>query len=306
MDRAFRSLLHGGEARGKADADADTDTDPEDVAAVQWAVDTARAFAGGDPIEAREEHLRVSVMGMTGTADALCGTRQWSADLKTGEIRDYEAQQAAYALGFMDREFTNRWTVLLLYCDAREVVMLEFSRARAEKIVRGVIARVKDPQARATPCDYCDWCALRWTCRARLEPLSMMVFGNSETLEVSALTEDPARLGAVLSITHEIARDDGLHEVLKQAAKLHLEAGHEVAGWSLTRGRDTQSVNAVTVARYAGELGIGRVTASYGAMSARKFADLWTRAFGDQPIPEGLMQTNHHPSFLSRRRPRSS
>jgi hypothetical protein len=300
MDRIFRSLLSGTDAAWSVDAGS------EDMAAVQWAVDTARAFAGGDPIEAREQHLRVSVMGMTGTADALCGKRQWSADLKTGEVRDYEAQQAAYALGFMDREFTDRWTVLLLYCDAREVVMLDFSRARAERIVRGVIARVKDPQARATPCDYCDWCALRWTCRARLEPLSMLLFGDTATLDVGAFTEDPERLGAVLSITHEIARDDGLHEVLKQAAKLHLEAGHDVAGWSLTRGRETQSVDAVTVARYAGELGIGRVSAAYGPMSARKFADLWTRAFGDQPIPEGVMQTNHHPSFLTRRRPRSS
>ena len=110
----------------------------------------------------------------------------------------------------------------------------------------------------------------------------------------------------MLSITHEIAREDGLHDVLKRAAKLHLEAAHDVAGWSLTRGRETQSVDSVTVARYASELGIGRVAAAYGPMSSRKFTELWTRTFGDQPVPDGVLETNHHASFLTRRRPRSS
>src|SRR6187549_640042 len=55
LDDSFRSLLSGTETTWNVDADSD------DVAAVHWAVDTARAFAGGEPIEAREEHLRVSV-----------------------------------------------------------------------------------------------------------------------------------------------------------------------------------------------------------------------------------------------------
>lgn len=44
-----------------------------------------------------------------------------------------------------------------------------------------------------------------------------------------------------------------------------------------------------TVARYAGELGIGRVCMAYGGMDAGKFKDLWELAFGDQPIPDGIM-----------------
>jgi hypothetical protein len=202
----------------------------------------------------------------------------------------------------MDRESADRWTTHLLFCDTREVVTHEFTRAEAERIVRGIVARVQDPLARATPCEYCDWCRRRWTCQARLEPLSTLVLGSPEKLDVAALADDPARLGNVLAITHEIAREDGLHDVLKQAARLHLEAGHEVDGWSLSLGRESQFVEAAAVARYAGELGVGRIAAAYGAMSARKFTELWSAAFGDQPLPEGLVQSNQNPSFLSRRR----
>lgn len=298
LDARFRAMLSGEDSTWTLDAS------DHDAAALQWAVETAREFAGGERIESRERHLRVKMLGMRGTADAMCAARQWSADLKTGAVRDYEAQQAAYALGFMERESADRWTTLLLFCDAREVVARDFTREEAERIVRGIIARVKDPLARATPCDYCDWCQHRWSCQARLEPLSTLVLGAPDKLDVRSLADDPARLGAVLAITHEIAREDGLHDVLKQAAKLHLEAGHEVDGWALTLGRESQFVEPDAVARYAGELGIGSVAAAYGGMSARKFTELWTRSFGDQPLPDGLVQTTQNPSYLSRRRAR--
>jgi hypothetical protein len=299
MDAAFRALLHGTQTPWMASAEA------EDLAALRWAVDAAQSFAEGQPIEAREKHLRVRVLGMTGTADALCRERGWSADLKAGEVRDYEAQQAAYALGFMNREGVDRWTVHLLFCDAREVATLEFTRESAERLLRELIARVKDPHARATPCEYCDWCALRWKCAARLEPLSLLVFGAPDMLDVASLAGNPTRLGTVLSITHEIAREDGLHDVLKQAARTHLEADHDVAGWSLARGRESHTVEASSVARYATELGVSRVIDAYGAMSSRKFANLWNGAFPGEPMPDDVVQTHNHPSYLSRRRARS-
>ena len=98
MDAAFRAMLAGGECPWIVDPEE------PDYQAVLWAVDTARLLARGAEIQTREKDLRVRVLGMTGTADALCAARRWSADLKTGEFHDYAAQQAAYALGFMERE----------------------------------------------------------------------------------------------------------------------------------------------------------------------------------------------------------
>lgn len=296
MDASFRAILAGTHVAFLPDADS------EDIAAVEWAAATARAFAGGKTIETQEDALHIECCGMTGTADALCAEHQWSADLKTGEVRDYEAQQAAYALGFMDREFCDNWTVILLFCDARQVVTLDFTRDHAEKLVRGIVAKVKDPQAVATPCDYCDWCANKWTCKERLAPMSMLLAGAPDKLYIAGLSEDPAMLGAVLAITHDIAKDGGLHDTLKEAAKSHLSEGRNVSGWTLSKGRETKTVDAVTVARYAAEIGAGKVCAAYGNMSEKKFSELWKSQFGERPLPDGAISVNHGAPFVTKSR----
>lgn len=296
MDASFRAIIRGTHVAWVADADK------EDIAAVEWAVATARLYAGSAHLEADENHLRVEVLGMTGTADASCTEREWSADLKTGEQRNYVEQQAAYALGFMDKEFTDQWTVHLLYCDLRLVETLEFTRESAEQIVRGVLSKAKDPEARATPCDYCDWCALRWTCKTRLEPLSMLLTGAPDKLDIPGISEDPAMLGAVLAITHEVSKDNGLHDTLKDACKTHLEAGREVPGWSLSKGRETRTVDNVTVARFANDFGIGRVMEAYGSMSEKKFSGLWSHTFGNKPLPDDAVTVNHGNPFVTKKR----
>jgi hypothetical protein len=276
--------------------------DLDDESSVQWAVDTARVFSGGRHVETNEENLRIAYAGMTGTADALCSERQWSADLKTGEVRNYVGQQAAYALGFMDREFTDHWTVLLLFCDERQVVTLDFTREQAERIVREIIAKAKDTNAVPTPCDYCGWCALRWTCKPRLEPLSQLLCGAPDKLDVERIKADPAAVGALLSITHEIQREDGLHDVLKAAALDHINSGRTVSGFVKVAGRESRTVDNVTVARWTGEFGIGPVTAAYGAMSEKKFLALWNKHFPGKPLPEDAVKTNHGPAYLSKSR----
>ena len=95
IDFAFRDAIN--ECWGRAQQLSD-----EDLEAVTWAVHTARAYAGGALLVSDERDLKVSALGLTGTADLLCSAGLWSADLKTGQKRDYIAQQAAYALGFMD------------------------------------------------------------------------------------------------------------------------------------------------------------------------------------------------------------
>ena len=296
LDEAFRMIL------GKYPYQFAEDADPEDVAAVYWAVDSARLFSGGKHVETREENLRIECVGMTGTADALCAERQWSADLKTGEIRDYRAQQAAYALGFMDREYTDTWTVLLLFCDERQVVTLDFSREEAERIVRGIVAKVKDPQAVPEPCDYCSWCALRWTCKERLAPLSQLLFGAPDKLDVERIKADPAMCGAVLAITHEIQREDGLHDVLKAGAMDHITAGRSVTGFSKAMGRETRIVEAVTVARWTQDFGVAKVCAAYGSMSEKKFTGLWQHHFGNRPLPEDAVKVTHGLPYLMKSR----
>lgn len=307
MDRVFRDLIQ--------DLPVPADTlDEEAWAAVSWAVDTARILAGTHPLTAAEKDLRVEACGLLGTADLLCSGALWSADLKSGQPRNYREQQAAYALGFMDTHGVDDWTVYLLFCDLREVTTLRFTREEAETMVRSVMAAALDDHPAATPCDYCDWCALKWKCPARLESVAWFLGLDPATvdLEEGAATVDPARLAQALDLTHLITREDGVHDHLKSAARQHLGAQRQVPGWKLQNGRETRTVPALalllreepeqggkTLLELAGPQACME---AIGNLSAGKFQTLWAAAHGQNPIPPGLIRTHHGTPILAKAR----
>jgi hypothetical protein len=283
-------------------------TTMDDLAAVRWAVDTSRILAGGHPLEARESELRIECEGMQGTQDLLCEGGGWSADLKSGQIRNYLEQQACYALGSMDRFFTDEWTVYLLFCDARELVTLQFTREEAETIIRTVKAAALDDLAVATPCDYCGWCARQWSCPQRLETVAWFLGLDPRTVNLREYATDPQALAQALNLTYEIQKDEGVHDFLKSAAKGHIESKREVQGWKVQGGRETKSVPALMLqAPFKGKtlLGLCGAQACMGAcgtVNADKFSALWATAFGEDPIPPGTITTNHGAPFLAKDR----
>jgi hypothetical protein len=246
MDSCFRAILLGTHVGFLPDTKA------EDIAAIEWAVETFRLLAGNAPLQASEDDLRVETPAGPGTADGACPEKLFSVDLKTGQVRNYFEQMAAYALGFMEREFCEQWTTHLLFCDEREIVTFEWTQASALAAVQPVIAAAKDPESLPTPCDYCGWCALRWTCAARLEPLSMLLTGAPDKLDLNAIKACPADLGRLMDITYLIAKEDGLHDELREAAKDYLLKSQAVPGWSLQNGRKTETVPALQIAESHG------------------------------------------------------
>jgi hypothetical protein len=78
---------------------------------------------------------------------------------KTGQIRNYREQMAAYSLACMDAHWESAWTAHVVYVDQKVVRSYEFTREQAERIVGDVIGMATSPLARPTPCQYCDWCA---------------------------------------------------------------------------------------------------------------------------------------------------
>lgn len=177
MDTAFRALIAGRNA-------SCLELDPEDRQAIRWAVETARALSKGYALESREQFLRTTALGLTGTADLLCGGASWSADLKTGQRHSYVEQQAAYALGFMQDHFTDEWTVYLFYCDLREVDTLKFTLASATELIR---AALNTAQGHLPPSinEYCRWCADCATCPARKAP-SCLTPADAATAELAS------------------------------------------------------------------------------------------------------------------------
>jgi hypothetical protein len=212
----------------------------EDRAATTWGVQTLLDLADGSPVETREEYLQMDVPGLSrpGTADAVCVERRWVADIKTGQIRNYREQMAAYSLACMDAHWETSWTAHVVYVDQKVVRSYEFTREQAERIVGDVIGMATSPLARPTPCQYCDWCANKDKCKALVvqskHALADIAATNGDTLTIirERLLASPEQHADFVARFKWFAKEFG--EPLTDALKERLVAGEEVPGWKLT------------------------------------------------------------------------
>ena len=96
----------------------------------------------------------------SGTMDALTIKGKTVIDIKTGQIRDYEAQMAAYSLACMREHFEGDWNYALIFVDQGEVREGSFTFAEAEKLIEDILNKPLVP----TPCQYCTWCGKMDSC----------------------------------------------------------------------------------------------------------------------------------------------
>lgn len=294
MDTAFRQSL--------LDSPFDWSLlDQLQIEAVNWAVDTARIFASRKPILAKEDDLRVAMCGMEGTADAACPDRFWSADLKSGQIRGYTEQQAAYALGFMERFFVEEWTTHLLFCDERQVVSRVWTLDEAETMVRHVQACALDANAVPAPNEYCGWCAKRYSCRPRLELVAWWIGKRPDELNLEECFRDPAKLAGLLEVFYDIGKNDGLLDAAKDAAKkLMLDEQTDVPGWKLQSRKGSEFISATQFERYWTDMGFARVLQACGNVSREKFAEAWNATYPGKPFPTDIAQQGAGSTFVAR------
>ena len=99
-----------------------------------------------------------------GSMDAYCKGHLF--DLKTGQIRDYSQQMAAYALGVMQKYKEKKLTCHLVYSKTKEVEKFDLTRKEAEDIVYAIVDSVDDPTRSPWPCEYCAWCDRKESCTA--------------------------------------------------------------------------------------------------------------------------------------------
>jgi hypothetical protein len=248
MDEAFRFALSGDAS--KLDA-----LEHDEKMAVDWAVNQVRLIAEGETIISEESSLKVQTPGLEhiGTEDSRIPSKRTSLDLKSGQIRDYYAQMAAYAYGNMEREFAPDWTCILLFCDQKKVVTHTFTYNQAALIVENILAAVADPEKKPTPCEYCGWCKNKEECL----PLGKAA---SDTLEIvdSDLNANLAQLKKYLADSPEtlaafIAKaaifNDQLVDWAKDLAKEKLANGEEIPGYKLQKVKGTDYIDPTQVAR---------------------------------------------------------
>jgi hypothetical protein len=263
---------------------------PENKEAITWGAQTLLAYAGGSPVETREEYLQMDVPGLSrpGTADAVCAERRWVADIKTGQIRNYREQMAAYSLACMDAHWENAWTAHVVYVDQKVVRSYEFTREQAERIVGDVIGMATSPLARPTPCQYCDWCANKDKCSALVlqskTALADIDATNGDTLTIirDRLLADPARHADFVARFKWFAKEFG--EPLTDALKARLVEGEEVDGWYLTNPKPRRYVEPKDAIAVAAKLAPERAfLVGGGEMDAKTFVELATEVGIENP-----------------------
>jgi hypothetical protein len=289
MDPAFRGLLMGDHQAFLALTASEQDS-------VMWAVTTAKELAEGHEIVADEALLKVTTphLSHVGTEDSRVEAKSLSMDLKSGQLRSYHKQQAAYALGNMARTFTTEWECVLLFCDQKEAVHYRYTYEQAEEWVKGIVDSATDPNRQPCANEYCGWCLKKDTCPARTGPV-VATLAAVETLAVAetpgvslealkaGLLADPERLGAFLTandIFEEFVDD------LKNKAKVLMKE-EVVPGWKLQKeaGREHFDRIAIVSAAVTGKSGLDDLVANCGGkMTGTKFRE-WCAKMG-VPVQE--------------------
>jgi hypothetical protein len=269
LDRALRELF--------MDDPTTFDTlNAEDKAAVEWGANELRTLSGGYHVETREEHLGMEVPGLSkpGTSDAVCVRAKWVADIKSGQVRNYRQQLAAYALACMQEHFTNSWTAHVIYIDQRLRRTYNFTREQAEELVGNLIAEASSRLAEPTPNEACGWCANYNTCKAIVRQSSealALVHSETSIEEIKAkLLANPVEFSIFAknwkSAEKEIAKP--LLKILKE----RVDAGEEIPGWKVTESAGEQYVETQAIAEVAKHTSIETlILAMGGSMSGEKF-----------------------------------
>ncbi len=180
---------------------------------VKWAADYVKGYTKKDLfIERRMALLDDDFKEITfGTPDAYClydnGEGVDVFDFKSGQIANYEAQVAAYALMVMRATGTHTATTHVLFGRFQKAFRFTMTRREAQTRVDSAIARAKNPNRIEEPCKFCDWCAKAATCSALANRANAVVAGREDwALEQYHATkiDDPAEMAKALKIAKAV------------------------------------------------------------------------------------------------------
>lgn len=325
VDALMRDMLITGNSPSEVEG-----LDAEAIEAAKWGVAQILDIAGDAPVIAKEQDLRIDlhrevspefVEGRVGTMDALIPLQNTLIDFKTGLVRDYEGQMAAYSLAMMRRsegdifeDPIDRYTAHLVFVDARHIVTHTFTKERAEQIVNGIINRPKVP----TRCEYCsaDWCANFAICPLTEESAAKVVdFAedmpkptpyavaeakkrNSVPLTLKRLLEDEE---AAFDFLDALKTAEKWADVLKSLLKEKLKGGAESRYFYLTKASESKKVLPLALGRYIREFGTDRLLQLFAPIALSSFEKTWQEVMGNKPIPDTLIKVEvGSPSFKTK------
>ena len=263
------------------------DAPDEDIEAVVWALSRLEYHCGEHAysvIETREECLKAAVplAGIaTGTMDAAAMSLCTLFDVKSGEIRNYKEQMAAYALACMHARGENGWKTVLLFIDKKVEVVHTFTREEAETLVRSI----RDAEEKPTTCEYCSWCAKFTECPAvDWDVLTAMSPGTKVGPMMERLLDDHQQAADFLT------KFKTAEEFAKQLkASLTERLGNTPSAYftvSAVAGR-----RQVSPAELAERIGADAVVNLCSLISLKEAKAAWDAARDGEPFPEEIIKT---------------
>lgn len=234
--------------------DVDKNLSAEDRDNVEWYVDLVRAQASGNleietTLELTDRNSLMNVITF-GTIDAACGGEIW--DYKSDrEERPHFFQMAAYTLMRIRQKGLLQVTAHICYGKLRKVVSHTFTEEEAWDAVETVLAIVHNPKRERIPNEYCGWCVNKLTCTALTRHVSVVAAKyapeDSDKIQMWNPSEmtDPAQVGRALFIARIVGP---WAEACEKHAKLMLEGGHVIPGWSILERAGARQIKDVTKA----------------------------------------------------------
>jgi hypothetical protein len=275
VDVAIRNLVAGGELEPMADVVG------FDFSPIAYGVNELTRLAKGSFVETREEYLAMAVPGLSklGTADAVCKAEKWVADIKTGQVRNYREQLAAYSLACMEDNFDTSWTAHVVYVDQKMNRSYDFSYEEAKQITQRTIDRATSADAKPTPCEYCSWCKHYNNCHAIVRQAESAIAlipdinGNSIDAIRQRILATAESMGAFAK-EWKLAEKE-IAEPVMGHLKTRLENGDEVPGWKLTSMSGRKFVETDAIAKASQNITKETlILAMGGKMSEKSYIEL--------------------------------
>jgi hypothetical protein len=181
-----------------------------------------------------------------GSIDVACGDRLY--DLKWRQ-RDYNAQCAAYALGYLDMTGLDQISFTLLFGATKRAVTRSWTRAEAQDAIGEILANARRPDAQPTPCDYCAWCAKVTTCPALLARANAVAAGRDDygvSQWHGSKIETADDMGAALDLARAVKK--WAESIDHHAMELAVKRGVVATGYALATRKGNRTVSDVVAA----------------------------------------------------------
>jgi hypothetical protein len=263
------------------------DAPADDIEAVVWALSRLVYHCGPfhyDTIETREECLKAAVplAGIaTGTMDAAAMPLCTLFDFKSGEIRNYKEQMAAYSLACMHARGENGWKTILLFIDKQVEVVHTFTREEAETLVRSI----RDAEEKPTTCEYCSWCSKFTECPAvDLDVQTAMNTGTKEGPMMERLLDDHQQAADFLT---KFKTAEEFSKRLKASITERL-ATTPSAYFSVSAVAGRRQVSPAELAE---RIGAEEVVKLCSLISLKDAEAAWNTAREGEPFPEEIIKT---------------